>query len=274
MTNIEKIENSKPLHEAMYRLWTDSVPRNITVSFMENGVLRSYTYGNLKKLNSNLEDTIKSELSKVIHVDAIQGDDTNSGSLSSPKKTLHGAINSVSRGTRLFIDLETDAELLDSVILPSSTIIDLNGHTLTLGKLKDAEGSFALRSYRHNALLSFINGNILINQPSTLSGSTYYNPIRSWNSKLHVVIHNSTVYLKKGVLIGQHSSGETSAHLSGNVTIKKSSNYDGGKLLDPSGRYMPVQLSGTITLEDGLTWDSIVNGTKAQDISTGVQIYK
>ena len=271
MTNIEKIENSKKLHEAMYELWTDSTPRDITVSFMENGVLQSYTYGNLKKLNDNLSDTVKSEMSKVIHVNANTGSDTDD---SKPFKTLHNAIKSVSRSTKVDIVLETDVELLGDVLLPIACIINLNGKKLTLGTLKHSDASYFMESNELNSLLVFFDGDILMNQPQTSSGSTYHNPLRSWMSKIHVVFMNVDIYLQKGVLVGQHSAGETSMHLSRGTTIKKAPNYDNARLVNGSDRYLPIQLVGTIALEDNLTWDDIAGTDRAADVTSAVQIYR
>ena len=158
MNNGEMITNSKDFHRAMFQLWTDTVPRDVSVSFMVNGQLESYAYGNLKKMWDTVPNVIRSEMSKKLYVDAVNGDDNNIGSPSSKMKTIKKAIESTPENSSLTIYLAGGQthEITENIQLSARNIEFSGGDVFpkikSMENGSDTSGRFIVGNFNSNII--------------------------------------------------------------------------------------------------------------------------
>jgi len=171
MNNQETITNSKNFHRAMFQLWTDTVPRDVSVAFMVNGQLESYAYGNLKKMWDTVPSVVAAELSKNFLVDSVNGDDNNVGSAASPFKTLEKAFSKVLENGKSKLYLKYGGEYLVSKDLgKSAAVIEIAAYgdsTLPKPIIKSL-------SYVHS---SFPDRTLLYTITASVSGSLFFESI-------------------------------------------------------------------------------------------------
>jgi len=129
MTVIETVKNSVVFIRALMRWAFDPTTGTITDKYLENGVEKTFTIPNAKKLQEqniqNVQDAL-SEFRKTLYVDGAIGSDTNIGDSSFPLKTIKEACDRIPYGGSGYIKVKEG----QNFVFEANERIDIQGKNL------------------------------------------------------------------------------------------------------------------------------------------------
>lgn len=238
--------------------FTTGGAKDVSISYIEaDGNTTNKTFPNIAKFTGSVESTIKNEMYRTVYVDEINGDDSNSGSSSSPIKSVHKAVNFVPMGGRVTIVLLSDCNWSGDAVSYNKVIeIRLNGHALNLVKYADSNNKYLLYSIIGYANTVFFYGN-------NLDGSKVVLPVLADGEKIFSPDHS--VFIKSigsaepelsQVTFGYKADIEDNGafYISSATASASSFSFSGGQLIQSNGssRALTDLVSGVVKDSNGV----------------------
>lgn len=280
--DVNRLLNNMYAWIAFIPAFVSATAQNVSITLENaNGTTTTTTHPNLAKWMQSVAAAVAGVMHKAIHVDSVNGNDANSGTLANPFKTIKAAVESMSPRSWVRIYLHGDNHIIDDNINGKFQKVEIRGGTGAGGK------NSILAKVANNGSVNYLYGFVTISDIAffntdisyDLSGANTaqdytYSPLFYLSARaaspLNVQLYGSKVSLPDNPLITLATSHQaSSAGISVSIyNTEVNSAGTGSKLISLVNASCTLGVSSA-TLTGAITdWKELVSGV-VRDADSG-----